>query len=122
MKLYIAGPMTGLPDFNTPAFNEAARELEAQGYEVVNPADNSGDTTQPYEYYLKLGLRQLLECEALAVLPGWWDSRGARLEAEVAAACKMRRFYYDGGELLEFTTERGSLSGNSYDPRSRRQA
>ena len=39
-RVYIAGPMTGLPDFNYPAFNAAAAKLRALGLEVLNPAEN----------------------------------------------------------------------------------
>lgn len=31
MKIYIAGPMTGLPDLNFPAFHNEARRLRMQG-------------------------------------------------------------------------------------------
>jgi hypothetical protein len=37
---YVAGPMTGIKDFNYPAFNAVAEDLRAQGYEVENPADH----------------------------------------------------------------------------------
>ena len=40
MRIYIAGPMSGLPDFNYPAFNQAEQRLLALGYEVENPATN----------------------------------------------------------------------------------
>lgn len=39
-RVYVAGPMTGIPDFNYPAFNAVADQLRAQGYEVENPADH----------------------------------------------------------------------------------
>lgn len=45
MKLYIAGPMTGLPDLDFPAFHEAAAKLRAQGHEVINPAEINADPT-----------------------------------------------------------------------------
>jgi len=40
MRIYIAGPMTGLPEFNYPAFNAAAEYLRSLGHHVENPADN----------------------------------------------------------------------------------
>lgn len=37
-KIYIAGPMTGLPEFNRPNFHLMATRLEKEGYSVLNPA------------------------------------------------------------------------------------
>ena len=37
-SIYIAGPMTGFPEFNFPAFFAAQAELEAKGWQVFNPA------------------------------------------------------------------------------------
>lgn len=39
-RIYIAGPMTGLPDFNFPAFNDMAAILRGLGYHVENPAEH----------------------------------------------------------------------------------
>ena len=53
MKVYIAGPMSGYPDMNGPAFDKKADELRAQGYEVVNPASRvrfAGRLSRPYPY------------------------------------------------------------------------
>ncbi len=38
-KVYLAGPMRGLPLFNFPAFADAAAKLRAQGYDVFSPAE-----------------------------------------------------------------------------------
>lgn len=38
MKLYLSGPMTGLPDHNREAFNKREGMLKRRGYDVVNPA------------------------------------------------------------------------------------
>ena len=45
-KLYLAGPMSGLPHYNYPAFNRAQFLLEAAGYraKVVSAAQNLGLT------------------------------------------------------------------------------
>ena len=42
-KIYIAGPMTGLPELNFPAFHAEAARLRAFGYEVINPAEINPD-------------------------------------------------------------------------------
>lgn len=89
MKLYISGPMTGIPDFNAPAFNAAAAELRAAGYDVINPADNGSDESKTWADYMRIDLRQLLDCDGMALLPGWSASRGARLEKYVATELGM---------------------------------
>jgi nucleoside 2-deoxyribosyltransferase len=90
MRIYLAGPMTGLPDFNFPAFHECAEALRASGHTVKNPAEtDGGDTSQPWSYYMRKDIAMLLECEAVAVLPGWERSRGATLEVHVARALGM---------------------------------
>lgn len=45
--IYLCGPMTGLPEYNYPAFHAAAAELRAQGWRVVNPAENAEPTADP---------------------------------------------------------------------------
>lgn len=37
-RLYVAGPMSGLPDHNYPAFREAATRLRDLGYQWVSEA------------------------------------------------------------------------------------
>lgn len=104
MRLYIAGPMTGYPDYNFPAFNYAADALRKRGYEVLNPADNG--TTDGYEWadYLRDALEMVLKAQGIAVLPGHEMSRGARLETHVAFALGMpikpwETWYYQPGPM-----------------------
>jgi hypothetical protein len=84
--IYIAGPMTGLPDYNYPAFFDAACELALRGFVPANPG-NLGAGEMPYKEYLKAGIKLLLTCDAVALLDGWENSRGAKLEYQVAHAC-----------------------------------
>lgn len=78
MKVYIAGPMTGLKDWNFPAFNEAADKWRLVGWEVVNPAEAfNGSTDRPYRDYVEKDLADLHTCDAIALLPGW-DGQNAR--------------------------------------------
>lgn len=78
MKVYIAGPMTGLPDFNFPAFNAAAKEWREAGWDVLNPAESfDGRTDLAYRDYVLHDIALLLTCDAIAMLPGW-DGANAR--------------------------------------------
>ena len=79
-RIYIAGPMSGLPDFNYPAFHAAAAVLRAQGHHVENPAPTCGT----WQGYMRMSLRQIAACDCLCMLPGWRSSRGARIEHGLA--------------------------------------
>ena len=85
-KVYISGPMTGRPDKNIDEFNEAEDLLLKAGYWVLNPTSNGLADTAPWEDHMRADLRMLSVADALAFLPDWEKSRGARLEIEVAHA------------------------------------
>lgn len=87
--IYLAGPMTGLPDWNYPAFHKAAAELRAAGHIVINPAEVNPDTTQPWAACLRACLAEVVKCDTIALLPGWQHSRGAKLEHHVASELGM---------------------------------
>lgn len=87
LKIYIAGPMTGRPEFNFPAFHAAAAEWRKCGWAVHNPAEAfDGRTDLSYSNYVQTDLVHLKTCDAIAMLPGWDDpdSRGAVWEYWIA--------------------------------------
>ena len=99
-RIYVAGPMRAVRDFNFPSFAEARERLRSLGWDVVCPAerdeqkgfDPSGMTG--YEDLESLGFdldAALAQCfldvisaDAVALLPGWELSEGAKAEALVA--------------------------------------
>lgn len=83
-RIYLSGPMTGLPDLNFPAFNEAARVLRARGFDVVNPAEINPDAGMSWEQCMRADIKALCDCDTIALLPGWEASKGAHLEVHVA--------------------------------------
>ncbi len=80
MKIYIAGKITGNPDYREQ-FKAAEDRLTEQGYIVVNPVMSEGFT---YDQYIIIGLPKLSMCDAIYLLENWQDSEGAKLEKHYA--------------------------------------
>lgn len=107
MNIYLAGPMRGIPDFNFPAFDAAAARLREQGHVVFNPADS--------DRWLKLTGREWTarvcfeadtewicrHADAVALLPGWENSKGATAERALAMALGLRVLLINNEELFE---------------------
>jgi hypothetical protein len=83
-RVYISGPMTGLPELNFPAFHAEAQRLRGIGLEVVNPAELNQNPAATWNDCMRTDLKALLDCDTLALLPGWQKSSGAHLEMHVA--------------------------------------
>ena len=103
LHVYLAGPMTGIAEFNFPAFDAAATALRDLGYVVFDPADNDRDKyrfdptgmTGHEDLTGILDRRKVLaddlawicaEADVVCVLPQWHWSSGARAEAAAARA------------------------------------
>lgn len=118
VRIYIAGPMTGHPQFNIPAFDAMARMLRKQvsgpkvrTFDVVSPAELDGEdirahllqsrTGDPADLppgmtwgdFLARDVKLIADTgvQAIVTLDGWETSRGARLETFVGhlAGCKI---------------------------------
>lgn len=137
MRIYISGPMTGLPDSNIPAFNAAAERLWAEGHFVINPADIShlfgtreeieksfnvmynilrttyhiDGTAHIAQSIMDADLAAVRSCDAIYMLKGWENSRGAKKELAEAIACRLQVMLEDEAvpvdqtEAQETTTE-----------------
>lgn len=95
MKLYVCGKMRGIFLFNFPEFNDVSDELRRKGHDVFNPAeqdvtidgfDPAKDTPKTPSYYMKRDLPAVCDCDAIACLPSWRQSGGARMEVFVGLA------------------------------------
>ncbi len=109
-RIYVAGPMTGLPEFNFPAFNSAAAELRGQGMLVVNPAEHGIIDGAEWADYLHYDLGRLATCSTIHLLPGWSKSRGAALEALCAYTLGMRFDYAQGAEKVQLVDALQAIS------------
>lgn len=85
-KIYIAGKVTGEPKHSCALkFALAKKEIEAQGFEAVNPIEVVGDFNCDWQTAMKKCIAALLECDAALFLPCWMDSQGAILEHKIAS-------------------------------------
>ena len=115
MKVYIAGPMRGIKDFNFPEFDAVAEWIRTFGYEVFNPADrdrevhgegvNTSATGDLKDIeHTGFSLRDALgadlqwiaaHADAVCVLPGWENSKGAQAEVALARALGLEVWAWD---------------------------
>lgn len=90
-RIYLAGPMTGYPELNFPAFHAEAARLRSLGYDVVNPAEINPDPAADWIDCMRADIRELVTCGTIATLPGWEQSKGATFEASIADRLAMNR-------------------------------
>jgi nucleoside 2-deoxyribosyltransferase len=83
IRVYIAGPISGIPERNMPAFEVAAASLRAAGYEVVSPLEVNPEPTD-WNTAMRKDIPHLCRCDAIVLLPGWEKSRGTRIEFGLA--------------------------------------
>lgn len=84
MKIYISGPMSGIPFLNFPLFNRTAVRLRNLRWEVVNPVEINPDPNAEWLDCIAADLMAMKGCTAICLLPGWSDSFGARIERMAA--------------------------------------
>jgi hypothetical protein len=127
MKLYIAGPMSGIPQFNYPAFIAAAEVLREDGYEVLNPAEMDDEETkeaamaspdgdlvgfstgETWGDFLSRDVKIVAdECDGVVLLPNWHTSRGARLEAFIAYSVQKPVYELWGNKAIELKPLEGA--------------
>lgn len=111
MRLYIAGPISGGPQDLTleekrNRFYEARTALNNAGYGAVVPLDvvtdqcsgncnphghigQDGVPTHSWECFMRHDIRSLLDCDGIATLEGWDQSRGAKVEVGLATGLGM---------------------------------
>lgn len=106
MRLYLAGPMRGIEDFNYPAFKAAAAFLRDQGHFVFNPAENTRSDSE-IRQCMAIDTAWICNCaDGIALLPGWENSKGAKAELALAEAIGITvlflRNYEQGLRVVQF--------------------
>ena len=98
-RVYISGKITGTIDF-MKRFARAEEKLESRGYAVLNPAKANSympeDTT--WDEYMKVSLTLLQMADAIYMLDGWEDSKGARQEYNTAVNPLRLKIMYESDD------------------------
>lgn len=116
MNIYVAGPMRGIPEFNFPAFHAATALLRGQGHVVFSPAERDENEFGPVSspegdekvlakavFMSVMGLRRRVfaadmewickHADAIYMLGGWENSKGALAEIHLADALGLEIIY-----------------------------
>lgn len=105
---YLSSKMTGINEYNYPAFNRIAEKLRAKGLQILNPAEiNQVVPHKKRSDYLRDDIQHLLRCDALILFGDWENSKGALLELANAKELGMDIFIFneDENSLLAFPCE-----------------
>lgn len=102
--VYTAGPITA--EYPSERFKHCltawdhALEIWKRGHGVICPQFNTlfmDSATIPYGTFMQADYQMILRaCDAMLMLPGWTDSKGASNERTVALANGIPVFYWDG--------------------------
>lgn len=91
-KVFISGPMSGIKDFNKPAFDKAEAYLTQAGFSVFNPARMHFDDAWTHEEIMRIDLAALSQCDYILMLAGFEASIGAMQEYRYAMATGIEMF------------------------------
>ena len=99
VRIYISGPISNIRQ-SMMNFQKAEYDLESKGYETYNPFSITLPNTveEKVEYnkvgewvwYMRRCIPELVNCDAVLMLSNWQESRGAKLEKELAETLKIK--------------------------------
>lgn len=116
-RVYISGPISGMPNLNRDAFDQEERLLREVGYETFNPhsiVEPSEETAEEWMamstsiedynerlwcYYMRICVGQIPLCDSMRMLPHWQNSKGSVWERRIAMMLGLEVTYCPVGEV-----------------------
>ena len=98
-KIYISGAISHHDEQERrKAFARTAAMCETLGFESMNPFENELHRMGVAEKFswrehMKVDLQMLLGCDAICMMDGWEESKGCKLEHDVASTCGLTVYY-----------------------------
>lgn len=97
MAIYISGPISGIAYGNKPAFEAAQRRLRKRYPDpsILSPYNNGLPAESSWEEHMRADIAMLMQATHVCMLAGWAESRGAKIEYDLAHALGMNVFTMD---------------------------
>lgn len=113
MNIYLSGSISNDPNFKEK-FVLKAEELTSKGHNVYNPAQHPPMFT--WEQFMQLDLTALSFCDAIYLMNGWEQSKGAKIEHDAAKKLKLKIFYEEKTQekSIKFSKTIPSKTGTAY--------
>jgi len=90
MRIYIAGPISTLSlEAAQRNFLQAKENIQLSGHTPVNPMELRHEHDKSWESYMKACISEMMSCDAIMMLTGWQQSKGARIEHNLAKTLKI---------------------------------
>jgi hypothetical protein len=115
IKIYIAGPITDLPNNNIEEFQIVASLLQQKGYDTVVPHnlfENIDTQNFTHQDYMNVCLPVAKSCDCLCFLEGWKDSKGSIMEMEIAIENNLK-IVFAKNYLADYISKRNALLTSS---------
>jgi hypothetical protein len=94
MKVYISGQIGNLPEEEYQQnFAVGMEEVRAMNMHPVNPCNLLHEHDKSWQSYMKHDIIEMLKCDALYMLNNWHNSKGAKIEWQIATFLGMQVFY-----------------------------
>lgn len=110
LVVFISGPMTGKENFNRHSFFCAAQRLHGCGYNTLNPATLPDGLM--HEQYMDITLAMLSHANAIYLLDGWHESKGARMELSHAYDLSLPVMFETPSVMQAYIAHRHEIEGN----------
>lgn len=113
MNIYLSGSISNDPDFKEK-FAAKTEELSKQGHNVFNPAQHPSMFT--WEQFMELDLKALSFCDAIYLMKGWENSRGAKIEKAAAEKLNLKIYFEEKAQekSIKFSKTEPSKIGTAY--------
>ena len=92
-KIYISGKITGIEDEAPALFKQAECALKEKGYDTVNPVTLNHDHDKSWQSFMREDVKAMLDCDSIYMMSNWVNSKGAKIEREIAIYLGLKVIY-----------------------------